>query len=213
MMDEHVCAQDLREKELQELGYLNGEKAYFRLGRAIFIIDALKKDFTQNEAFGTPLGVAASLNNPGIRFDTTELEMLQNIFGSTAYLRIKVEGDPDGGISLIPNEVLLTGYRYGLDDVIIDGKLFDTTHGDHEEIMRNFADWIERRSWDTHVPDWETYEGVGYHMKECPELETQLRNVVEDIRELADKMEKKDDKPEWVKEKFRSSTPKVKTDE
>ncbi len=201
-MDEFVCAQDLREKKLLEQGYVKTEKVLFRIGRAIFVIDILQKDFTRREALGTPLGLAAKINDPTFDFDKEKLDLLQEMFGSTRFLRINIEGDPDSGIKLSPNEILLTGYRFGLDDVIIDGKLFETTHGDHEQIMRNFAGWIQQMKWRTRIPDWETYDGRGYRMKECPELEKQLMNVVGGIKALADTMEHKDDKPDYIKEKF-----------
>lgn len=208
-MDKYVCDQDLREKELLEQGYVEADRVFFRLGRAIFVVDTLAKDFTEREALGTPLGLAAKINDPGFDFDKEKLDLLQNIFGSTEFLRISIEGDPDSGIRLGPNEVLLTGYRFGLDDVIIDGKLFETTHSGHERVMRNFADWIEQKKWNTRVPNWESYDGMGYRMKESPELEEQLMNVVRDIRALADTMEHKDDKPDYIKEKFRNKSRKV----
>jgi len=139
----HTCEQDIREEELKKEG-----KTYFRIGRAIFVIDVLSKDSSLQEAIDTPLGTCAVLSGNAEKLATPEaIKLLQQLFGSTGYLRITIEGDPDAGIGGCVNEVLLTGYRFGLDDVIVDGKLLNTTHGSKAEIMRNFAEFIAFSSW------------------------------------------------------------------
>ncbi len=198
---EFKCAQDVREEELLEQGYVKADKVFYRIGRTIFVVDTLEKDFSEEEALETPIGTVAKLNNPGIEFNNKGLKMLQELFGSTGFLRIAVEGDEDCGFAGT-SEVLLTGYRAGLDDVIVDGKLLVTTHNSQEDIMRNFADHLEWMKWRAKIPDWKTYEGMGYRMKESPELKKQIVDVVEEIRSLANTLEHKDDMPDWVREKF-----------
>jgi len=52
----HKCEQDIREEELKKEG-----KIYFRIGRAIFIIDVLNRKQTIEETLNTPIGVCAVL--------------------------------------------------------------------------------------------------------------------------------------------------------
>ena len=144
-METYVCAQDLREKELLEQGYVNPERAFFRIGRAIFVVDILSKDYSVNEALETPIGLVSVLNNPEQEFDQGMLDFLQNAFGSTGFFRIVVEGDEDCGFAS-DSTILLTGFRAGLDDVIVNNKLMKTVHGSEENIMRNFAEFLDRRS-------------------------------------------------------------------
>ena len=203
-MTEHVCEQDTREKELLEQGYVKIEKCFFRIGRAIFVVDTLRKDYSQEEAVETPLGTVATLNRPGLEFDQEDLSMLQSLFGSTGYLRIVCEGDPDCGFAG-NSEILLTGYRGGLDDVIVDKELLQTVHGSGEDIMRNFAKTVDWRSKWIHVPRWDTYDGIGYRMKSDEALESEVAILANRLREVADKLEHKDDMPDWVKEKFEKS--------
>ncbi len=54
--------------------------------------------------------------------------------------------------------------------------------------------------------DGETYDGRGYRMTFETELKDETKQVAEAIREVAYKLEHKDDMPDWVKEKFQSST-------
>jgi len=205
-MDGFVCAQDLREKELLEQGYVSPEKAFFRIGRAIFVVDVLTKDYSVNEALDTPLGLVSALNNPEREFDQEMLDFLQNAFGSTGFFRIVVEGDEDCGFAS-DTTILLTGYRAGLDDVIVDNKLLKTVHGSDEDIMRNFAEFLEWRSSWISVPRWETYEGLGYRIKHDESLKAEFVDVANKIRAIAEKFEHKDDMPEEVKERLRGSTP------
>lgn len=195
------CAQDVREKELLKQGYVNPEKAFFRIGRAIFVVDILSKEFTEEEAVGTPIGLAAAMNKPDMSFDQEMLDWLQNAFGSTGYLRIICEGDPDCGFAG-NYEILLTGYRGGLDDVIVDRKLLQTVHGSDEDIMRNFAEWLHWQADWVNKPNWETYEGDGgYYIQPALELEEKIRAVSDAVKELAEELEHKDDMPDWVKVK------------
>lgn len=203
-MNEFVCVQNEREKELEEQGYVKADKVYFRIGRAIFVIDTLSKDFTEEEAVGTPIGAAAKLNRPGIVFAEEELELLQELFGSTKYLRVICEGDPDCGFAG-KSEVLLTGYRGGLDDVIVESKLLQTVHGSGEEVMRNFAEFLDWRSKWISIPRWETYDGRGYRIKYDDILKTEFVDVANRVWSIAEKLEHKDDMPDWVKKKFHSS--------
>ncbi|MFA5307580.1 MAG: hypothetical protein WC365_09085 [Candidatus Babeliales bacterium] len=116
--EEFVCAQDIREQELKTQG-----KTYFRIGRAIFVIEPIyDKDVL-------------------IKHDTkTDFQkMIQEICGLTGYLKVTVEGDPDSGIES-RNEVVLTGYRFGLGDIVADGKLLHTTHGDTNRILKNIVE-------------------------------------------------------------------------
>lgn len=207
-MTEFVCAQDIREKELQKQGFANPEKAYFRIGRAIFVIDILSKNYTQEEAVSTPLGLAASVNNPDLEFDREELDLIQLLHGSTGFLRIVVEGDEDCGFAS-DSTLLLTGYRGGLDDVIVDDKLLQTVHNSGEEIMRNFADFLEWRSGHINVPRWNTFDGTGYRVSFKTPLNEEGKNLAATIREFADKLEHKDDPPDWIIEKFSDQSPKV----
>ena len=198
------CAQDIRERELLEQGYIQAEKVFFRLGRAIFVIDAKPIEYTQEDARKTILGTAASLSNPLVEFKKEHVKLMQQICGSTGYLRIKVEGDPDSGLSLGSDEVLLSGYRFGIDDVIVNGKLLDSTHGSREEMMRNYAEKIEWGKYMAHIPNWDTFDGICYFVKSSPELKAQIESVVKSIRELADTLEHKDDMPEEVLEKWKA---------
>ena len=206
------CVQDERERELQEQGYTKADKVYFRIGRAIFVIDTLSKDFTEGEAAGTPIGAAAKFNNPEIDFDEERLRVLQELFGSTKFLRVACEGDPDCGFAG-KSEVLLTGYRGGLDDVIVEGKLLQTVHGSGEDIMRNFSEFLDWRSRWISVPRWETYEGRGYRIKYDTPLKGEFVDVADRVRSIAEKLEHKDDMPDWVKEKFQSSCQPVKDED
>ncbi len=203
-MNEFVCVQDEREKELQEQGYTRADKVYFRIGRAIFVIDTLSKDFTKGEAAGTPIGAVAKLNNPDLEFAEEELKQLQELFGSTKFLRLICEGDPDCGFAA-KHDILLTGYRGGLDDVIVESKLLQTVHGSAEDIMRNFAESLDWRSKWISVPRWETYDGRGYRIKYDTPLKDEFADVADKVRSIAEKFEHKDDMPDWVKEKFHNS--------
>lgn len=204
-MDEFVCAQDTREKELLEQGYVNPEKVYFRIGRAIFVIDILSKDYTQEEAVGTPLGLSATMNNPELGLDQEALDLIQLLHGSTGFLRIVVEGDEDCGFAS-NSTVLLTGYRGGLDDVVVDDNLLQTVHGSDSDIMRNFADKLYRRAEWISVPIWESYDGRGHRITYETELKDEMKQVAEAIREMAYKLEHKDDMPDYVKEKFQKGS-------
>ena len=202
MREEHVCAQDIREKELQEQGYLKAEKVYFRIGRAIFVIDVIDKSFTEEEAIETPLGLTAKMNDPTFEFNPEVMNMLQNIFGSTGVLRVVVEGDDDCGFAS-NSEILITGYRGGLDDVIVDDKLLQTVHGSDQDIMRNFADELySRAEWGIHVPRWETYDGTGYQIKNDKELVDEIKRLSGAIRDMAYRLDHKDDMPEEVRKKW-----------
>ncbi len=202
MTEEFKCAQDVREEELLKEGYVKADKVFYRIGRTIFVVDTLQKDYSEDEALETPVGVAARLNNPDTEFAKADLKILQELFGSTGYLRIAVEGDEDCGFAGT-SEILLTGYRAGLDDVIVNGKLLKTVHNSQEDIMRNFAADLEWLKWRAMVPDWETYEGVGYRMKKSPELKKRVLDLAKEVRDLADVLEHADDMPDWVKEKFK----------
>ena len=197
------CAQDIRERELLEKGYVQAENVFFRLGRAIFIITTTPIEYSQEDARGTIIGQAASLSNPFVKFKKEHVELMQELCGSTGYLRINVEGDPDAGLSLEPDKVLISGYRFGIDDVIVNGKLLDSTHGSREEMMRNYADAIELNKFMARVPDWDTFDGACYYMKQSPELKAQIEQVVESIRGLANTLEHKDDMPEEVMRKWK----------
>jgi len=175
---------------------------FFRIGRAIFVVDTLKKEYTEEEAIETPLGLVAKMNDPELEFDKEALDLIQLLHGSTGFLRIICEGDPDCGFAG-NYEVLLTGYRGGLDDVIVERKLLQTVHGSNEDIMRNFADELYRRAEWINVPRWETYDGSGYRMTFETELEDEMKRISGAIREMAYKLEHKDDMPDWVREKFK----------
>lgn len=140
MSEEYVCAQDEREKELQQQGYIANGKAYWRIGRAIFIVEETGVNPpTPKETLDSPLGLCAALSGKAQEVLKPDMaKKLQMLFGSTGKLRIIIEGDPDSGIGG-SNTIEATGYRFGLDDVWIDGKLVDTTHGDKAEILRNMA--------------------------------------------------------------------------
>jgi len=138
------CEQDIREEELKKEG-----KTYFKIGRAIFVIDVLDRKQTLEETLQTPLGVATMVAGTAHKLaeDEETMKMIHGLFMPTGYLRITVEGDPDAGLGACNNEVLLTGYRYGLDDVIVDDKLLVTTHGSKAEILRQNAKFMEFASW------------------------------------------------------------------
>ena len=171
---EFVCAQDLREEELKKQG-----KTYFRIGRAIFVIERVERDeVTTEEVLGTPLGVAVALGpKPETVADPEFKRTVNELFLPTGYLKITVEGDPDAGLDLSPNIIQLTGYRFGLDDVIVDGKLLDTTHGNSRDIMRNFADWFETNdSW------------AEIHRQK--RLAGKFKRIADEIRAVAEEMDK-----------------------
>ena len=205
MTDEWVCAQDQREEELKKEGYETPKKAYFRIGRAIFTVETITKDYSLREAVGTPLGLVMAMNGNEKLQEEESLKMLQEMFGSTGYLQIICEGDPDCGFAS-NDEILLTGYRAGLDDVIVDRTLLQSVHGDHEQIMINFADWFENRiSW-IHVPRWETYDGFSYSVKSDKKLEAKGKRLAKRIREFAEEMKHLDDVPEDVKERLKNNS-------
>ena len=110
-------ALDSRENELKKQGYVNlkDKKAYVRIGRSIFIVESIPI-ITDKWIFGFP---------------------------PEGYLRILVEGDPDAGLGRCTSEILLTGYRFGLDDVIIDGKIFKTVHGDENLLIETLISELE----------------------------------------------------------------------
>ncbi|MFH1520968.1 MAG: hypothetical protein ABID61_04950, partial [Candidatus Micrarchaeota archaeon] len=116
-------------------------------------IDVLNRKQTIEETLNTPIGVCAVLAGTAENLIKNEetMKQIHGMFLPTGYLRrylrITIEGDPDAGLGSMANEVLLTGYRYGLDDVIIDGKLIDSTHGNKAEIIKNYADYLENNSW------------------------------------------------------------------
>lgn len=205
MMDEFICTQDLREQELLKQGYVKPEKAFFRVGRVIFKINVVGNEFTDEDAESTPLGLVMRLNDPTAVLDESQKSLLQNIFGSPGSLRVVVEGDDDCGFAS-KDPVILTGYRGGLDDVFVEGKLLQTVHGSEADVMRNFTDYLAlQKSW-MNVPDWESYDGVGYHIQHDKELEGELENIIDSLRVFIEKYEHRDDMPEWVKKKFLRKT-------
>jgi hypothetical protein len=139
---------DEREKELQKQGYVN-QKAYFRIGRAIFVIEPVERKLSTEEmlqeTLGTPIGVATVVAGTSEKLAEDEkfLKEIHGIFMPTGYLKITVEGDPDAGVDLAPNQILLSGYRFGLDDVIVDGLLLKTTHGSRSEVLKSLAKNLE----------------------------------------------------------------------
>lgn len=146
MNENFECAQDIREKELIKLGYIS-QKCYFRIGRAIYIIEPATRELTaeeaKKEALNTPLGVAVALSGNAEKVDEETAKMMQALFMPTGFLQVKVEGDPDAGIDKCSDEIKLSAYRFGLDDVYINGRLFDSTHGSRKEILLTYADEIE----------------------------------------------------------------------
>jgi len=213
MDEEYVCSQDLREKVLKNEGYETPEKAYFRIGRAIFTVEVVKKDYSISEALETPLGLAMGMNRNKKITEQETLNMLQEAFGSTGYLKIICEGDDDCGFAS-NSEILLTGYRAGLDDVIVDRTLLQSVHGDHEQIMINFADWFESRTSWIIIPKWETYDGVGYSMKADKKLRAKGKRLAKRIREFAEEVKQLEVVPEDIKEGLRNNSlqEKVKTE-
>ena len=174
MKEDHVCAQDLKEQELKKQG-----KTYFRIGRAIFIVETCERKQTLEETLETPIGTAALLAGTAHKLaeDEETMKMIHGLFMPTGFLRITVEGDPDAGLGLIANEVLLSGYRYGLDDVIVDGELLKTTHGSRSEILRNFGKFVERQDF------WAKLE-------KDEKLKRKIRRTAKSILEVADALEK-----------------------
>ena len=148
MSEKFVCALDEREKELQKQGYVS-QKAYFRIGRAIFIVEPVERKLSMEEmvqeTLGTPIGVAVTLAGTAEKLAKDEelLKQIHEIFMPTGYLKITVEGDPDAGLNLAPDQILLSGYRYGLDDVIVDGQLLKTTHGSRSELLKSLVRVLE----------------------------------------------------------------------
>lgn len=189
------CELDKREKQLQDEGYTNFTKGYLRLGRALFIVDSLEKQPSESEAWQSPIGVLASLQGE-TKFDESTVKTLQEIFGSIAFLRIVVEGDPDAGLGNCRKEVLMSGYRYGLDDVLIDGKLVETTHGSKTQIIRYFIEQL--KNLDCSVPNWETYDGIGYSLKESKEIHDKLASTIHGLTEFVCLIEHKDDMPREI---------------
>lgn len=203
-MSEGKCALDIREEELRAQGYVKAEPAYWRLGRAIFIIDSQPIEPSAKEALSTPIGVSVVLSGGAEKLvkNAEMMKELQGIFGSTATLRITVEGDPDSHMSG-SSTIQLTGYRGGLDDIILDDKLLNTVHGSHEDIIRNFAEWLEwQTGWCT-IPRWETYDGVAYGMKGDLKHRKQGKALAARLRRLANELEHADDMPDWVADKFK----------
>jgi len=182
---EFVCAQDLREQELQKLGYKQ-QKAYFRIGRAIFIVEPTEKQQTKQEllveTLQSPLGVCIGANEgiEGVKKlynDPETMKMIQRIFMPTGLLKITVEGDPDGGIgNQIPNEILLSGYRYGLDDVFVDGRLLVTTHGSRFEILNNIAEFVD------HLTFWSEIEHDDKTTKQIKATAQNIRKMAKALR-------------------------------
>jgi len=140
------CALDLREEEFRREGYLNlnGKKAYVRLGRAIFTIQTEPRKVELAKTLETPIGMAIAITGQTDKLTEEMVEKINEIFLPTGYLKITVEGDPDSGVSSEASTILISGYRFGLDDIIINGKTLVTTHGDHYELIENLIDTLER---------------------------------------------------------------------
>jgi len=204
MTEEWVCAQDVREEELKKEGYETPDKAYFRIGRAIFTVETITKDYSLNEAVETPLGLVMAMNGNENLQKEESLKMLQKMFGSTGFLKIVCEGDPDCGFAG-NEEILLTGYRGGLDDVIVNRELLQSVHGDHEQIMINFADWFESQTSWLLVPRWETYNGFSYNMKTDKKLRAKGKRLANKIKEFAEEIRRLEVCPEEVKERLRNT--------
>ena len=204
MTEEWVCAQDVREEELKKEGYETPDKAYFRIGRAIFTVETITKDYSLNEAVETPLGLVMAMNGNENLQKEESLKMLQKMFGSTGFLKIVCEGDPDCGFAG-NEEILLTGYRGGLDDVIVNRELLQSVHGDHEQIMINFADWFESQTSWLLVPRWETYNGFNYNMKADKKLRAKGKRLANKIKEFAEEIRRLEVCPEEVKERLRNT--------
>jgi hypothetical protein len=179
-----VCALDEREKELQKQGYVN-RKAYFRIGRAIFIVEPVERKLSTEEVLeetlGTPIGVAATLAGTSEKLADDEklLKQIHEIFMPTGYLKITVEGDPDAGVILAPNQILLSGYRFGLDDVMVDGELVKTTHGSRSEVVKSLAKNLEGELF------WTALENN-------KELESKIKATLESLREIITAIEKEE---------------------
>ena len=176
-MTERKCAQDEREEQLKKEG-----KTYFRIGRAIFIVDTTERKMSTQELLDTPLGLATALAGTANKLieDEALAKEMHGLFMPTGYLRIKVEGDPDAGIAVVPNEVLLTGYRFGLDDVIVDGKLLNTTHGSRKELIKALADALEREKWHAEIAFAnETADECIQRKKHLAKIKRTLKKVLE----------------------------------
>ena len=155
-MGEEKCALDKLAEKFKREGYavfgLDG-KAAFRIGRALFVIDVQPREPEPCQVLGTTIGLAIALNKgpEAVLNDPELVRTLQELFLPVAWLRIRVFGDPDALMSapdLIterPDVVLLSGYRFGLDDVVVDGELLHTVHGDVMEEVRVHARRILRK--------------------------------------------------------------------
>jgi hypothetical protein len=175
---------DEREKELQKQGYVN-RKAYFRIGRAIFIVEPVERKLSTEEVLQetleTPLGVATIVAGTSEKLAEDEkfLKKIHGIFMPTGYLKITVEGDPDAGINSAPNQILLSGYRFGLDDVIVDGELLKTTHGSRSEVLKSLAKNLEGELFWT-------------KLENDKKLERKIRAMLVSLREIITAIEKEE---------------------
>jgi len=155
MRAERCALEELAEKFKRE-GYtilgLDGKVA-FRIGRALFVIDVQPREPEPRQVLGTSIGLAIALNKgpEAVLGDPELVRKLQEIFLPVAWLRIRVFGDPDALpfapdlITEQPNVVLLSGYRFGLDDVVVDGDILRTVHGDVLEEVRAHTSRILRK--------------------------------------------------------------------
>jgi hypothetical protein len=119
-------------------------KKHYEIGRASFDVEVVDTPLnTPEEASKTLLGLALGhdpklLKKKDVRADC------QYLFHSTGMLRITVTGDPGAGIMYDPAVIDITGFRFGLDDVFIDGQLVQTVHRDPKDVIKYVVKRLER---------------------------------------------------------------------
>jgi len=178
-------ALDRIEEQLKE-----EKKTYFRIGRAIFIIEAKTKPLTKPNIYETPLGATlAAVGDPELKQNQQLQEKLRDLFLPKGHLKITVLGDPDAGLGERKDIIRITGYRFGLDDVVINGKTIRTTHGNKFETVRNLLDEVEKiLIWNCEhfIPAEEGYY-IEFDQKEI----NHIKRLINELREINEKLERR----------------------
>jgi hypothetical protein len=93
--------------------------------------------------------------------------------------------------------ILLSGYRFGLDDVILDGQLIHTVHGSRKAVFETLTKMVESegnwwaytasRKWRDLGDGTEVSEGVDKVM--LAKREGRVSTIVKALREIANEIE------------------------